>query len=260
MRWGGLVGLVTLCGCRQIFGIGDPGQATGDAAALGDVRQSDARVALDAPPFLQECSTLDTSLVGCWELDQSLADSGPHHFDLMSSNAAPTYVTGHTGEAIVTNTIDLNVADSVDLDVNAVTIAAWVYVTAMPGGNGGTGSMHASVLDNHNEYALYVEGNGSIRCYAGASTANMSGVIQINQWTHLACTGAGTTLRAYVNGQQVATGILAGIPTGSSTGLTLGSDNPSGSGSRLNGWLDDVRLYNRALTAVEICRLHDPNC
>lgn len=260
MRWGGLVGLVGLValgGCRQIFGIDDPNQAAADAPRVGDAPRSDARGALDAPPFLQECSPLDTSLVGCWKFDQSLADSGPHHFDIMSANSAPNYVSGHVAgsDAIVTNNIDLNVADSVDLDVSAVTISAWVYVTMMPGNQ-----THASVLDNNNEYALYVEGNGSIRCYAGASTANMSGVIQVNQWTHLACTGAGTTLRAYVNGQQVATGILAGIPNGSSTGLTLGSDNPSGTGSRLNGWLDDVRLYNRALTAVEICRLHDPNC
>ena len=262
MRWVGLVGLVALGGCRQIFGIGDPAMTAGDAPSLGDARQIDARGAIDGPAFLQQCSVQDTSLVGCWELDNSLADSGPHHFDITAGATPPTYVAGHTpgGEAIVTNNVDLSVADSVDLDVNAVTIAAWVYVTMMPSGNGGSGSAHASVLDNNNEYALYVEGNGSIRCYAGASTANMSGVIQLNQWTHLACTGSGTTLRAYVNGQQVATGILAGIPAGSSTGLTLGSDNPTGTGSRLQGWLDDVRLYNRALTAVEICRLHDPNC
>lgn len=259
MRWGGLValvGLVALGGCRQIFGIGDPDQAAADAPRVGDAPPIDVPRAIDTPPFLQECSTLDTSLVGCWEFDQSLADAGPHHFDIMSASAQPNYVAGHAmGEAIVTNNIDLDVADSVDLDVNAVTISAWVYVTMMPGSQN-----HAAVLDNNNEYALYIEANGSIRCYAGASTANMSGVIQMNQWTHLACTGAGTTLRAYVNGQQVATGILAGIPAGSSTGLTLGSDNPSGTGSRLNGWLDDVRLYNRALSAVEICRLHDPNC
>jgi hypothetical protein len=174
----------------------------------------------------------------------------------MSANSPPAYVAGHsTGEAIVTNNIDLNVADSALLDVNAVTIAAWVYVTMMPDNN-----MHAAVLDNNNQYALYVENGGSIRCYAGASTANMSGVIQANQWTHVACTGDGGVLHAYVNGHQVASGILAGIPTGSATGLTLGSDNPSGNGSRLNGWLDDVRLYNRALSATEVCHLGDPSC
>jgi hypothetical protein len=261
MRWVGMAALVALFmvgGCRQIFGIGDPDPAAaGDAPKQADARFSDGPHATDAPVFLQQCSVLDTSLVGCWEFDDNLNDSGPHHLDITGSVSPPAYVAGHTagGEAIVTNTIDLNVADSPILDVNAVTIAAWVYVTMLPDAN-----KHWAVLDNNNQYALYVENNGSIRCYAGASTANMSGVIQANVWTHVACTGEGATLRAYVDGQQVATGILAGIPTSSTTGLTLGSDNPSGTGSRFQGWLDDVRLYNRALSADEICRIHDPGC
>jgi hypothetical protein len=261
MRWVGvaaLVALFALGGCRQIFGIGDPDPAiAGDAPRQADARLDDGHVPTDGPAFLQQCSVTDTSLVGCWEFDNNLLDSGPHHFDVTGSSSPPSYVAGHiTGsQAIVTNTIDLNVADSASLDVNAVTIAAWVYVTTMPDNNA-----HAAVLDNNNEYALYVESNGSIRCYAGASTANMSNVIMVNTWTHVACTGEGGTLRAFVNGQQVATGILAGIPTGSTTGLTLGSDNPSGNGAHLNGWLDDVRLYNRALAPKEVCRLHDPNC
>jgi hypothetical protein len=256
MRWAGVVGLVALAGCRQIFGIGDPDPArTGDAPPMADANLIDGHQA-DASTFLQQCSQSDTSLVGCWEFDNNLLDSGPHHFDIASGMSPPTYVAGHgSGEAIVTNTVDLNVADSPLLDVSAVTIAAWVYVTTMPGMN-----THSAILDNNNEYALYIESNGSIRCYAGASTANMSGVIQVNAWTHVACTGAGTTLRAYVNGAQVATGILAGIPTSSTTGLTLGSDNPSGNGSRLIGWLDDVRLYNRALSASEVCHLYNPLC
>jgi len=254
MRWVGVVGLVALCGCRQIFGIDTPTQATGDAPMQADARHPDARSA-DASTFLEQCSPLDTSLVGCWEFDQNLTDSGPHHFDIVSGTMQPNYVLGHTGDAIVTNMADLNVADSDVLDVNAVTIAAWVYVSTMP-----QGQAHAAVLDNNNQYALYVEPNGQIRCYAGASTANVANVIQVNQWTHVACTGEGGQLHAFVDGQQVASGILAGIPTSGTTGLTLGSDNPSGSGSRLNGWLDDVRLYNRALSAIEICRLHDPNC
>ena len=263
MRWVGSAGLVALFllgGCRQIFGIGDPDPAMpGDASHTIDGSFVDAPSAIDAPVFLQQCSTLDTSLVGCWEFDDNLTDSGPHHLDIASGSSPPSYVAGHTsaGEAIVTNMIDLNVADSTLLDVNAVTIAAWVYVTMLPT----DANAHQAVLDNNNQYALYIESNGSIRCYAGPSTANMSGVIHANQWTHVACTGQGGTLRAYVDGQQVATGILAGgIPTGSTTGLTLGSDNPSGSGSRLQGWLDDVRLYNRALSTKEVCRLHDPGC
>src|SRR4051812_2675386 len=99
MRWAGvaaLVALVALGGCRQIFGIGDPDPATsGDAPPMPDARISDGHVA-DAPTFLQECSVTDTSLVGCWEFDNNLLDSGPHHFDLVAPSMPPTYVPGHT--------------------------------------------------------------------------------------------------------------------------------------------------------------------
>ena len=65
---------------------------------------------------------------------------------------------------------------------------------------------------------------------------------------------------AYVNGVQVASGVMSGIPTSGTTGLTLGSDNPSGNGSRFSGKLDAVRLYSRALSATEICHAYNPLC
>ncbi|MEO6777193.1 MAG: LamG domain-containing protein [Kofleriaceae bacterium] len=247
MRWAGLVVLV---GCRQVFGIGDPGPTRGDAGLI-DAR-SDAN--FDAVPLIGLCNPADSMLVGCWDFDGTVTDSGPHHLDISPAGQV-VYSAGRIGQAVFSQPVDLDVAASPLFDVNAVTIEAWVYVIQMP-----TGNVRAAILDNNNEYAMYVEPSGTLRCYAGLATADATNVVHADTWMHLACTGEGSTLRAYVDGAQVATGVMPAIPTGGTTGLTLGSDNPSGNGSRLDGLLDAVRLYSRALSAHEICHAYDPSC
>jgi hypothetical protein len=249
VRW---VGLLVLVGCRQIFGIGEPGPAEPDATIVRDVARDGVFDSV-SPPSKELCDPSDMRLVGCWDFDGNLSDSGPNHLDI-----APTqvpYLAGHVGQAVVTDSADLNVEDSHALDVGAVTIAAWIYVASLPMGGG-----RSAILDNNNQYAMYVEGTGTLRCYTGLATADATSVIQTHVWTYVACTADGTKLHAYVNGVEVATGVGAGIPTSSTSGLTIGSDNPSGNGSRFIGRIDALRLYASELTETELRCAFDPNC
>lgn len=75
--------------------------------------------------------------------------------------------------------------------------------------------------------------------------------IATDRWVHLATVHQGTTVTLYIDGQ------LAGAGT---TGKTLGSasaDNLDiiGHGGAYTGLLDDLRLFNRALTEAEVLRL-----
>ncbi|MEO8548505.1 MAG: LamG domain-containing protein [Kofleriaceae bacterium] len=249
MRW---LGLVMLVGCRQIFGVGEPGPVERDAPAMRDAGLDGEQDG--APPITgDQCDPSSTGLVACWEFDGTLLDSSGHHLDI-----APTqvpFVVGHVGQAVATDNADLNVADSHLLDVDAVTIEAWIYPAAFP-----MAGSRGAILDNNNQYAMYVEANGTLRCYTGLATADATNVLQLHIWNHVACTADGAKLHAYVNGVEVAGGVGAGIPTGSTTGLTIGSDNPSGTGSRFTGRLDAVRLYGRQLTQEEIRCAYNPNC
>ena len=75
-------------------------------------------------------------------------------------------------------------------------------------------------------------------------------VLPVNTWTHVAITYDNLTLRLYVNGIQVATRAQTG-PTATSTGaLRLGGS--AAWGEYLNGSLDDVRIYSRALPVAQI--------
>ena len=69
-------------------------------------------------------------------------------------------------------------------------------------------------------------------------------------WTHLAVTYDGTTVRLYVNGAQVSSLAKTGNLTTSTNPLTIGSDPIYG--QYFQGMIDDVRVYNVALTSAQI--------
>jgi hydrogenase maturation factor HypE len=74
--------------------------------------------------------------------------------------------------------------------------------------------------------------------------------VSTTAWTHLAMTYDGATLRLFVNGTQVTSRALT-TPMATSTGLLrFGGENVWG--DFFQGRIDEVRIYNRALTAAEI--------
>lgn len=72
----------------------------------------------------------------------------------------------------------------------------------------------------------------------------------MNTWTHLAATCNGATLRLYVNGVQVSSIAKTGNLLTSTNPLQIDSD--SFYGQYFAGTLDEIRVYNRALSASEI--------
>ena len=86
----------------------------------------------------------------------------------------------------------------------------------------------------------------------GGSSGAISGptASPVNTWTHVALTYDGTTLRLYVNGTQVATQAATGAIQSSTNPLWIGGNRPYG--EYFQGLIDEVRVYNRALTPAEI--------
>ena len=70
-----------------------------------------------------------------------------------------------------------------------------------------------------------------------------------NTWTHLALTYNGSTLTLYRNGVAVATSNVSGTLSPTTGTLQIGG---SQYGEYFKGLIDEVRIYNRALSATEI--------
>lgn len=83
--------------------------------------------------------------------------------------------------------------------------------------------------------------------------------INLNTWYHLAGVKDGTTLRLYINGVQVATSTGTFTPPTYTQQPKFGTLWYNAPGNYnygpLNGSLDELRIYNRALTPAEVLAL-----
>jgi hypothetical protein len=146
----------------------------------------------------------------------------------------------------------VTVADAADLDLRtALTLEAWVYPTALSGWRSvlmkeRTGGLAYGLYayDNAPRSAAYVN-------MGGADVAALGGAgLSLNTWTHLAATYDGTTLRLYINGSVVGNWAGGGAIVTSALPLRIGGNAVWG--EYFAGLIDEVRIYSRALTAIEI--------
>ena len=108
---------------------------------------------------------------------------------------------------------------------------------------------------NDNFYLEASTTNGSLPdagTIAGGSYADAFGTAKLttNTWAFLTETYDGSTLRLYVNGTQVASTAHTGAITTSTNPLQIGGDSLYG--QYFAGLIDNVRVYNVALTAAQI--------
>src|ERR1051325_6615131 len=90
------------------------------------------------------------------------------------------------------------------------------------------------------------------RCHwiNGNPHALRTAALPANTWTHLATRFDGTAVRLFVNGVQVAS--LAQTVQLAPTTATLQIGGDAYAGENFAGLIDEVRVYNRALSAAEI--------
>jgi hypothetical protein len=94
-------------------------------------------------------------------------------------------------------------------------------------------------------------------CSIGGTSVLASTPIAAGQWYHVACTYDGTIVRVYINGAQITTLAKTGVIADEvGTGWLIGARSPASPAIFMNGRLDDVRIYNRSLTAADVTALN----
>jgi glucose/arabinose dehydrogenase/PKD repeat protein len=196
-------------------------------------------------------------LVGAWGFDEAsgtqATDASGRANDGVISGATRT-VSGRFGAALTFDGVNdwVTVADAASLDLtNGMTLEAWVNPTALGS------AWRTAMLKEHGgslAYALYAhDGAGHSAAYANSGSelgTTSPAAVPANAWTHLAATYDATTLRLYVNGTQVATRAVTGALQASSGPLRFGGNGVWA--EWFQGRLDELRVYNRALTAAEV--------
>jgi hypothetical protein len=160
--------------------------------------------------------------------------------------------SGRFGKALSFSSGMVSINDSASLHLSSgLTLEAWVRPSAL------TATWSDIIFKANDNYFLMGSTPQSQLPDLGGTFAatNLYGTnaLALNTWTHIAGTYDGTTMRFYVNGVAVASAAQTGAIPSSTGNLFIGGD--SSNGQHWNGLIDEVRVYNRALSAGEIA--HD---
>jgi Concanavalin A-like lectin/glucanases superfamily/Divergent InlB B-repeat domain/Putative Ig domain/Immunoglobulin I-set domain len=164
--------------------------------------------------------------------------------------------SGKVGKAFnFDGTVHVRVPDSPALRPAQVTLEAWVFPTLLSSSYQTIVARGSSTSDDDTWFLGILNGQAHFWTYPSNDVAAAVS-IPLNQWTHLAASFDGSTKFLYINGAQVASqsglGPLFYDPS-PAVPVTIGSDWAFGTSSaRFTGHIDEVSIYNRALTSNEI--------
>lgn len=146
----------------------------------------------------------------------------------------------------------------------AFTVMAWVNPDSLVGKDAdyGAGIVSSTTGENIGDFFLGVTSTGEV-AFANWRSAGIDadgvlrsllGVVSDSTWTHVAATWDGSVNRIYADGSN-----LGGTET-DTTGVGWGTEHGIGrskaaAANQFDGSIDDVRIYNRALTTQEISNI-----
>lgn len=192
----------------------------------------------------------------CKKEDQTWVDN-----DLVEGDRPPASAEGRIGRAALFRGIGMNVPHSPELEPEKLTVCAWVCLAGLAGGRRWVvGKNRDEWSDAH--YSLAVSaGNAGAYVNVGGGKENRHGLfttqspLRPRQWHHLAFTYDGASLELYVDGTVAGRKHIGRKRTTGSGHLSIGERADGWKEGRFRGRIDDVRIYDRVLSAAEVARL-----
>lgn len=211
---------------------------------------------------------LEEGLVGYWHFDEGTghatttdASGYGNTGTLYSSPAWSSGSSCKSGGCISFNGSN-NYTSMTDMSANGgvVSLEAWFYPTTTGGINRGIVAYLGR--DSSPWIAAYFKVlSGNFDYFLGFANGTNTGnlVVQAvspNTWYHGVLTYDGSVAKIYVNGALVRSDTYNKALSVISASSFIGKDRPSG-GEYFQGFIDEVRIYNRALSATEVLKLYN---
>ncbi|MBP7052470.1 MAG: carboxypeptidase regulatory-like domain-containing protein [Phycisphaerae bacterium] len=175
---------------------------------------------------------------------------------------APTYVDGKIGGALQFDGKNdyVNCGNADVLAPEKMTLALWAFLPSTPSSKGyliGKAQGMMALRD----YTLACTADGRVEFYFTDSTiktvtVGTAAAIPSGRWVHIAAVRDGSKALLYIDGVPAGSQDYSFTPTNKQQPLTLGALNPSSSTAFFKGTLDDVRLYDVALSESEVLSLY----
>jgi hypothetical protein len=173
----------------------------------------------------------------------------------LCSGTCPTLITGKIGGAYqFTNNAIISIAAATDLSHGtAFTVAAWIRVDSTQNQNGLIASKQTA--PSNGSYALIMQSSMKTGYYSNpGSFTSGSNAWTLGQWHHVTYTWDGTNKKGYYDGVSEATGTASNLVADDTAPFLIGGDTGSAT-LYFHGSIDDLVVYNRVLTAMEIAQL-----
>jgi hypothetical protein len=210
-----------------------------------------------------------TNLIADWKFNEISGTSASDNSGNVNTGTlvnSPSWVTGKIGNALsFTNSyVNIPSSSSINSITNAITISAWIKTTntsqeaILERWQYGTGvnkrAFCLEVLSNKVYFGLSKDGTS-------ANSKWLTSVTSVNDgtWKYITATFDGTTMKIYINGVLDAS-VSAGFTSifASTGNLHIGKQeyNSGVFGYPFIGTIDEMKLYNKALTLSEVQSLY----
>ncbi|MDP3940909.1 MAG: DUF2341 domain-containing protein [bacterium] len=209
----------------------------------------------------QDQSYLSNGLVGYWKMDESASPA----IDSSGNGNSGTWTGGATASSAAKFasgiTLDGN-GDYVAVANSSVyklasnfTLSAWIKTGTSVAA---TGTIFSTNTTKNFGYDMEVLNTGIVEFDIGPGTqisTNGSTNLHDNTWHHVVGTYDGSVMVLYIDGNQVSRRNVTGSVTYNATALHIGTSGAIN--NYFNGVIDEVRIYNRGLSADEVANLYN---
>lgn len=207
--------------------------------------------------------TPPSGLVARWSGESNALDS------VSTNHGTPTLITysnGYVGKAFdidstLSTAVGIQLKSTVQTDLHRMTnwtVAAWVLPT---GASQSGEAMLYSVGDRYVSVSYDCWENRALVCLNSATILTSTRAMYADEWTHVAVTYSASNGTArvflYLNG-TVAGSCTTNAITIDSTKYVAEIGNIVSGGSAMDGLIDEVMIYGRALSASEVQSVYSP--
>lgn len=206
----------------------------------------------------------DAGLVGRWKLDGNMKDATPYNTVCTPPASTPSFTPDRKGQASSAMNppkLGFDCGQPSAPMVPNVTMSAWINMNAFNTEGdgiesyGGTTQFYVDGVSHQLKFTIHDNNNA-------AHTWSSPGTLNLGQWYFVAATYDGSTVNLYINNSQVATasytgGIGVNHYNDSANDFLLADYNAASTGRSFKGSMDDIRVYNRALSAEELGNLYN---
>jgi len=218
-----------------------------------DVQQ----ITIDGDTVFSAGDDLTPNEVSHYRFEQNVLDSfGDNDGSLSGASFNTTSEEGNFSLDVGTDADQHHavIPDSNSLDLNNFTISCYAYF------NGFASEVNGLVVKgpqnaNNVNYELRASSDGLDVAFGDGSNfyaEKKSTTINTGEWVHCVGTYDGSSLVAYVNGSQSSGSSVSATPNTNSDNLLIGKELDNDNDRAHHGYIDDVKIYNTALTASQI--------